>query len=206
MAQGAVMEQTRVRPVKALLAQPDADREAIAARFEGLDLEGKIAEMLTLKTRDQARLWEVCAANAPLTISDLLLDDLDDSATWIWEGVNSLPLFRRFQKRVRKAGPETAAGYNEQSLRWLTGPGCFTARPCRADEPGSIVFDYTITPTLEMAGCSRILPADRGVSRLVYGGMLDYMHSASPDVLIGRAWCGGKATANYFLLARGPRA
>lgn len=191
--------------VRALLRSSSPDREAIAARFEALDLRGQIEEMRALGAKLQAKLFALSAENRPIEVLELVGEG-PAGATWIWEGVNSLPVFRRFQKRVVKATEETLAGYNEQVLKGVTGPGCFTVRACRAEEPGSIVFDYTIPPTVTPKGCAQVRPADQGVSRLVYGNMLDYMHRVSRDVLIGRAYKHGKETANYFLLARGPMA
>ena len=108
--------------------------------------------------------------------------------------------------RVVRQDEETLAGYIEQPLRWLTGPGCFTVRRARPEEAGSVVFDYVRTPKKAAVGCPRVTPASRGRSRFVYGGMLDHMHRVSRDVVIGRAWRHGRISDNYFLLARGPRA
>ncbi|MHC4390340.1 MAG: hypothetical protein ACYS22_03375 [Planctomycetota bacterium] len=189
-----------------LLKAESIDREAIAKRFENLDLYGQIDEMLSLKAKAQAQLFGVCEANEPLTVAELIAEG--ESGTWIFEGVNTLPANRRFQKRVcpTEGNSEHLAGYNEQGLKWLTGPGCFTVRACREEEPGSIVFDYTIMPKEAPVGCKTVKHANKGLSRLVYGGMLDYMHRVSKNVMIGRAYKNGKATSNYFMLARGPKA
>ena len=150
-------------------------------------------------------IWAAAEKNLPLAVSELI--PAGSTGTHIWEGVHSLPMFRRFQKRVTATdNAEHLAGYNEQAMKWLTGPGCFTVRATTDDEPGSIVFDYTITPTVTIVGCKRVLPANRGLSRLAYGGMLDFMHRISRDVVIGRAWVKGKETNNYFVLVRGPEA
>lgn len=193
------------RPVKALLSASAPDLEAIRARFDALSVEGRVAEMMQLKAKEQAALFELTRDHEPLDPKELVKDA--GERTVIWEGVNSLPMFRRFQKRVvKEQGADDGSllsGYNEQAMRWVTGPGCFTVRRCRDDEPGSIVFDYTITPKRVPAGCPKVLRADRGLSRFVYGGMCDYMHRVTDDVLIGRAWIRGKQTGNYFLLTRG---
>jgi len=197
-------------PVRVQLRAETPDLSAIAARFDALDLPAKLEEMLALGRRAQARLWSLALESPPLTVEELLGDaegdEADDPPTWIWEGVNSLPFFRRFQKRVVRQDDETLAGYNEQALRWLTGPGCFTVRRARPEEPGSIVFDYIRTPTRAPFGGPKVVSSGRGLGRFVYGGMLDHMHRVSPDVMIGRAWKSGRMTNNYFLLARGPRA
>ena len=45
-------------------------------------------------------------------------------------------------------------------------------------------------------------PNDRGFSRFVYRGMVDYMRRVARDVFIGSAHRGGKELGNYFVLSR----
>ena len=47
-----------------------------------------------------------------------------------------------------------------------------------------------------------VRPNDRGLSRFVYGGMVDYLRRVARDVFIGSAHRGGKETGNYFVLSR----
>jgi hypothetical protein len=43
---------------------------------------------------------------------------------------------------------------------------------------------------------------DAGLSRFVYGGMIDKVRRVSEDAVIGAAFRGGKQTGDYFMLVR----
>ncbi len=188
-------------------SENEGPRGATFPDFDNLDLAGKLEAMRGLGARAQAALFEACAPNEPVAIADLLPATPRPGVTYIWEGVNSLPAFRRFQKRFTRTDEEgRLAGYNHQGLMWLVGPGCFVAHAAGKGAPGAVVIDYTMTPGGQPAGWPRVVPAGKGLSRFVYGGMHDYMRRVTKDVLIGWAWKHGKPTGNYFLLARGGEA
>ena len=117
-------------------------------------------------------------------------------------------MFKYFEKRFVRAPKGTATeglwGYNEGVTRGFVGPGYFVCRMTGGDTRGDVVIDYTKTPGGKAESWPEILPNERGVSRLVYAGMEDFMRRVSQHVTIGRACKGGKETNNYFVLCREP--
>jgi hypothetical protein len=200
--------ETAVEPrelVKALRgASPSID--AFRRGLDALDPAGRIEAIRRLKGRDMAALFELAAGAAPLSPRDLVIGDGEPGTTYVWEGVNSLPAFRRFQKRfhLRAEGETELAGFNRQAMEPITGPGCFVARASDPDAPGALVFDYTRTPGYQPPGWPTVRPASKGLmSRLVYGFMHDYMRRVTDDIMVGRAYKHGRETSNYFVLLRG---
>ncbi len=118
----------------------------------------------------------------------------------IHHGKNSLPAFTHFQKRMVDTG-ERIQGYNEQRFRWITGPGHFLVRPSERVE-GELWLDYTWLP--ESAPPDFPPPRDNmaGLSRLVYGGMIDILRRVSEHLSIGAALRGGELSGDYFGLCR----
>lgn len=117
----------------------------------------------------------------------------------IHEGQNSLPAFNRFQKRVT-VFEGRVQGYNHQAMGWLTGPGHFTV----AGDESSSWFDYVHPPATAPSVFPPVRPNDQGVSRLVYGFMVDKLRQVSRDVVIGAAFRHDKQTGDYFMLTRTP--
>lgn len=115
----------------------------------------------------------------------------------IHEGQNSMLLFNQFQKRmVLHEG--RAQGYNHQSMSWLTGPGHFLLM----ESDGAAYFDYTRTVPAAPAEFPAVKPNDVGLSRFVYGGMIDKVRRVAADLIIGAAYRGGAQTGDYFLLLK----
>ena len=52
------------------------------------------------------------------------------------------------------------------------------------------------------SGWPAFKPNTAGVSILVYQGMKDYMRGVAENVVVGKAYKGGKSAGAYFLLAR----
>jgi hypothetical protein len=118
----------------------------------------------------------------------------------IHEGHNSLPMFSYFQKRFcrTEGDANTLAGYNEQGMRWATGPGYFQARV----EGDEVAIDYRELPTERCETWPEIMPQTARLGRLVYADMVDMIRRVSNHVTVGRAIRKGKETENYFLLCR----
>jgi hypothetical protein len=177
------------------------DAPAIAAFLDGLDHDERLEAMRALGgARLQSRLWDAVAANPRVTIDDLVPPEAPPLREVIFEGKNSLLAFTTFQKRFCRAPGGTPAlwGYNHQQLGWLTGPGYFVVH----DEPAGAAIDYRAVPPEHPAGWPAVQPNDRGVSRVVYGGMVDYLRRVSRHVFIGAAFRDGKPRGNWFLLCR----
>jgi hypothetical protein len=123
-------------------------------------------------------------------------------------GRNTLPAFTRFEKRFcRPPGQDPAApaelwGFNFQTLAPLTGPGYFVAR---ADAPGGVVLvDYTRVPASAPPGWPAPRRNEVGLSRFVYGFMVDRLRRVSEHVTIGSAARHGRDLGSWFLLCREP--
>ena len=186
----------------ALLRAEPPDRAAIAALFDGLPPAERLAAMTALSgPRLQARLYGAVAGAPPVTLADLVPPDASPLREVIFHGKNSLPAFTLFQKRFCRPPRRSDElwGYNHQALAWLTGPGYFVVH----EEGGrGSAIDYREVPPEHPPGWPEVKPNDRGLSRFVYGGMVDYMRRVARDVFIGSAHRGGKETGNYFVLCR----
>ena len=192
----------------AMLEQPDVKTdgavrlEALATHLDGLDDDARVAQVTAIGKAEQVRLWEVAGAAPKAFALDFLVPpDAKPLAPFPFEGRNSLPLFTRFRKVFYKTTDGNVAGYNDQAMGWLTGPGYYIAR-ATPEGHGPVVIDYTLIPTEKPAGWPPIRTNERGVSKLVYGFMHDYLRWISKDVVIGRAYKYGKETSNYFVLCR----
>ncbi|MDP6931336.1 MAG: hypothetical protein QGG40_00400 [Myxococcota bacterium] len=118
----------------------------------------------------------------------------------IHHGQNSLPLFSSFQKRVCLHGGEAPVpqGYNHQTMAWLTGPGHFIVRYDGDD----VVFDYTVLPEDRPEAFPPLRDNLAGVSRFVYGNMIDRMRRVSDHCTIGIALREERPTGDLFMLLR----
>ena len=187
------MELVRPEPVDAAaIAEyldrltPDQRREAITA------LSGP---------RLQSRLYRAVASAPRVRLDDLVPADAPALGEVIFHGKNSLPAFTLFQKRFCRPprAVEELWGYNHQSLAWLTGPGYFVVH----DDPGrGVAIDYREVPPDHPPAWPEVRPNDRGFSRFVYSGMVDYLRRVARDVFIGSAHRGGRELGNYFVLSR----
>ncbi|HJQ85286.1 MAG TPA: hypothetical protein VKA21_14470 [Candidatus Binatia bacterium] len=191
------------RLVELIRAEP-VDARAIGAFLDGLaPAERREAIGALSGPRLQSRLYRA-VENAPrVTLADFVPPDAPPLREVIFHGKNSLPAFTLFQKRFCR--PPRAAGelwgYNHQTLAWLTGPGYFVVHE---DGARGAAIDYRQVPPDHPAGWPDVRPNDRGFSRFVYDGMVDYMRRVARDVFIGAAHRGGKELGNYFVLAREP--
>ncbi len=114
-----------------------------------------------------------------------------------FEGQNSLLAFRHFRKVFYRTSDGTIAGYNDQTMSWITGPGFYVVKE---DDAGSYI-DYTTLPVERPSSFPEIEPNEKGFSNLVYGNMIDVMRRVHGRILIGRAIKKGELTENYFVLA-----
>ena len=116
------------------------------------------------------------------------------------------PSFKLFEKRFcRPHGTDrdragVVVGFNFQALEPLTGPGYFTA----TEDPdrGEIWIDYRRVPSQRPEGWPAIRSNERGVSRFVYGFMVDTLRGVSEHVTIGSAARHGRDLGSWFVLCR----
>ena len=180
-----------------------ADMNGLSAWLDGLSNEERSSEILTLGKSAQRTLWKLCSGR------DVSIEDMVPSTTPILQpvrhiGKNSLPVFSRFEKRFCRisADPNLLVGYNEGPTRPYVGPGYFTTRLSDEKERGTTVIDYTLIRTEKVEEWPDIKPNTKGLCKVVYGEMLDYLRKVSTHVTIGKAWKYGKETENYFMLLR----
>ena len=121
-------------------------------------------------------------------------------------GRNTLPAFTLFEKRFcRPRGadarkPGELWGFNHQTLSFATGPGYFIARedPSRPE----VLIDYTNVPAGHPEGWPEVRRNEIGLSRFVYGHMIDTLRRVSEHVTIGSAARKGRELGSWFILAR----
>jgi len=179
----------------ALPAMPEADR---------------IRAVRGLRKRDMALLWERTAGRE-VTAEDFVPADVPVGVEVIHWGRNSLPVFANFQKRFTRAAERAGVvyGYNHTwygygAFAWTTlGPGYFTGHYDRVE--AAFGLDYYAVPPADArlpGAWPNRAPNERGLQRLIYARMIDYMRKVADGVTIGRAWRQGRVTDNYFVLAR----
>ena len=121
-------------------------------------------------------------------------------------GKNSLPVFSQFEKHFcrprRKDGKpvDELYGFNFQTMAPVTGPGYFIARGA-GDRP-EVLVDYHHVPPEHPDGWPAIHSNERGLSRFVYGFLIDTLRGVSNHVAIGSAARKGKDLGSFFVLCR----
>jgi hypothetical protein len=186
----------------ALVRAEPLDREAVARFLDGLSAADRRDAITALSgPRLQRRLYEAAGAAPRVTLADLVPPDARPLDEIIYHGKNSLPAFTLFQKRFCRPprGGDELWGYNHQQLAWLTGPGYFVVHE---DGARGAAIDYREVPSDHPPAWPEVKSNDRGFSRLVYSGMVDYMRRVARDVFIGSAHRSGKELGNYFVLSR----
>lgn len=192
--------------LKSMISDKGVNPAAIA------DLLDKLADALRprvvrdLGRRDQQALYAKVEGFASLRLVDLVPPDRPDLEEVRHLGRNSLPAFKIFEKRFCRLpgspsdSPEALAGYNFQAMSPMTGPGYFMAR--EDAKTGEILVDYNRLPDQKPLGWPEIRSNERGLSRFVYGFMVDRLRRVSEHVTIGSAARKGKDLGSYFILSR----
>lgn len=185
----------------ALLSKDPIALADVAALFDGLAPEERIAAARAVPGGLQARLFEAAAASAPLTVADLVPEETPAMQPVRHFGRNSLPAFKLFEKRFCRpeAGAARLWGYNHQSMAWLVGPGSMVAYD---GEKGEVLVDYREIPPRGPDGWPAPRPNDRGLAKLVYKNMVDHLRRVSRHVSIGRAFRPDVAENAWFILCR----
>ncbi len=183
------------------LIRAGGDPQALAAYLDAMDPQGRIAAVRRLSRKALGELYAHCASAPPATLAEFLPENLAVGETAIFSGLNSLPLFRLFEKRFTRTQNGAVIGFNFQLMSFFTGPGYFTVVPAGNE----ILFDYTQVPGAAEAPADwpKVKPNNRGLSHFVYKNMHDFCRRVSRDVIIGRATRLGKPIGQYFVLVRG---
>ncbi|MBW1808366.1 MAG: hypothetical protein JRJ87_09245, partial [Deltaproteobacteria bacterium] len=79
-------------------------------------------------------------------------------------------------------------------------PGYFVAY--NDPDRGEVLVDYNQQPAERPTGWPKLADNTQGLSRLVYGFMIDRLRGVTSQVSIGRAWKKGKIQKAWFALCR----
>jgi hypothetical protein len=181
-----------------LLATPGVTAEQVQKHLAALSGEERVRQATQLDRRHHATLWKLSDGTEPLRLEEIVAPDRTPLDPVPFEGQNNQPIYRPFRKVFYRTPDGGIAGYNDSPAAWFAGPGYYVLR---RDGSGTYV-DYTEVPREKPAAWPPIRPNDVGISRFVYGHMKDYLRRVYGRVVIGRAYRHGKATPNYFVLAR----
>lgn len=179
---------------------------AIADLLDNLEESTRIQVVRRLGRRDQQALYGKVDGFAPLELVDLVPTTRSDLEEVRHLGRNSLPAFTIFEKRFCRLpgsspdAPEALAGYNFQAMSRVTGPGYFMARD--DTKTREVLVDYHLLPNQKPSDWPPIRSNERGLSRFVYGFMIDRLRRVSKHVTIGSAARNGRDLGSYFILDR----
>ncbi len=198
--------QGTAREIAVLLRESRPKSSDIAHFFDGLSHGERVTAIRSLGRAQQSALWDASEGFAELGLLDLVPADTPSDGTVRHYGKNSLPLFSHFEKRFcRQASadaddPAELIGFNFQAMAPITGPGYFVA--VASERAGEVLVDYRRVPVTHPAGWPALKPNDRGLSRFVYGFMIDTLRRVSEHVSIGSAARNGKDLGSWFVLCR----
>jgi len=188
------------------LADPATRPQQIADRLDALDHAERVAAVRSFGRAEQRRLYELVDGFRPLRLEHLVPPSVPDFTQVRHYGRNTLPVFTLFEKRFcRPRGadavkPGELHGFNFQTMAPVTGPGYFVARE-DATRP-EVLVDYNLVPDAHPDGWPEIRSNERGLSRFVYGFMIDTVRAVSEHVSIGSAARKGKDLGSWFVLCR----
>jgi hypothetical protein len=192
--------------LRAALREPGCDPKKIDALLGCLAEPDRISTVRSLSGGDQRRLWRAVDGYRPLALSDLVPASVPALSEVRHYGRNSLPAFKLFEKRFyRPEGADPTAplelcGANFQQVSPLTGPGYFVVVPHSNCQ--ELCVDYRRLPERAPRGWPAIRSNERGLSRLVYGFMVDTLRRVSEHVTIGSAARHGRDLGSFFVLCR----
>jgi hypothetical protein len=190
------------------IAEAPVDVGSIAALLDGFSHAERVAAVRSLGRSSQRALYSAVDGFLALQLVDLVPESVAALETVRHYGRNTLPAFTHFEKRFCRpegeASSEPAAlyGFNFQALERLTGPGYFVAKqdPKRPE----IWVDYNVVPPIHPDGWPEIRRNEVGLSRFVYGFMVDTLRRVSEHVTIGSAARKGRDVGSWFVLCREP--
>ncbi len=176
---------------------PEAtDILTLSTALDAATQEQRIAWLQRLPARQVAVLYDL-AEGQQLTVEAMHSAEGD---VVIHQGMNSMALFRGFQKRMVLHEGQLK-GYNHQPWAWLVGDGTFIVRPS-PDVEGELWFDYTLLPDSGFPEFPPPKDNTAGLSRFVYGNMIDVVRRVSAHITIGKAYIGDKPRGQYFALCK----
>ncbi len=188
------------------LREPQPDPAAIRTLLDDTDHASRVAATRRLGRAEQRALYAAVDGALPLALADVVPPSVPDWTEVRHYGKNTLPVFTHFEKRFCRPRGEDAAkpgalyGFNFQTMAPVTGPGYFTAveDPQRAE----VLVDYRRVPDEHPPGWPEPRSNERGLSRFVYGFMVDTLRRVSEHVTIGSAARKGRDMGSWFVLVR----
>lgn len=192
--------------LRAMILDDAVPCQSISSFLDALGDDLRPGVVRRMGPKEQKRLYERAAGFRSVQLIDLVPPDQADLQEVRHFGRNTLPAFRIFEKRFCRlpgedaSSPEALAGYNHQTMSLVTGPGYFMARndPATAE----VLVDYGRLPTQKPGAWPDVRPNERGLSRFVYGFMVDRLRRVSEHVTIGSAARKGRDMGSYFVLSR----
>ncbi len=179
------------------IPMPEAtDIHTLSTALDGATPEQRVAWLQRLPGKQLPILYDLAEGQ---TLEIEQLHDAEDTAV-VHQGMNNMAMFRGFQKRMVLHDGQLK-GYNHQPWAWLVGDGTFIVVPS-PDVPGELWFDYINLPDSGYPEFPPIKDNKAGLSRFVYGGMIDIVRRVSAHVVIGKAFLGDKPRGQYFCLCR----
>ncbi len=188
------------------LLSGDIKPTEVARFLDDLSHEDRVEAVRGAGRDDQRKLYDAADGFGQVKLVDLVAPSVAAFATVRHHGKNTLPVFTHFEKRFCR-GPETEPdrptelyGFNFQTLSPITGPGYFVA--VEDESRAEVLVDYRRVPAKHPEGWPAIKPNEKGLSRLVYGFMVDTLRRVSEHVTIGSAAKKGKDMGSWFILTR----
>jgi hypothetical protein len=191
-----------------LLSREPVKPAEVADFLDRLSHAERVAAVRAAGRGEQRRLYAALEGHGGLSLDVLVPPGKADWETVRHFGKNTLPAFTHFEKRFcRPAGedpakPRVLYGFNFQRMQLVTGPGYYLARDDAAQ--GEVLIDYTQVPPQAPPGWPAVRPNERGLSRFVYGFMVDRLRRVSEHVSVGSAARHGREFGSWFLLCREP--
>jgi hypothetical protein len=177
----------------------DASLDEVATFLDALEPDERWAAVSRLDRRQQRALYDKADPHLDL---GYLVAGAGPLTEVIHDGVNTLPVARRFQKRFCRPGDGTAErlyGYNEGPTRRLIGPGYFVAVP---DGPGVLVDYHQVPDGPVVPGWPAVVPNSKGLQRFVFHLTRDRLRRVSAHVSVGAAYKRDRPLDQYFILCR----
>jgi hypothetical protein len=194
------------RALVSLLREAVVKPHEVARTLDSMSHAERVTAVRAVGRAEQRRLYEAVDGFRALRMTDAVPAATPDGATVRHYGKNTLPAFSHFEKRFsRPPGadpqqPDRLWGYNASPVAPLVGPGYFVLRPDAVR--GELLVDYHLLPEDKPAAWPAIRSNEGGLSRFVYGFMIDTLRGVSQHVTIGSAARRGKDLGSWFLLCR----
>jgi len=200
---------TRAGELKARLAEHPIRALEISDLLDGATHGERVDAVRSLGRSEQRLLYEAVDGFRPVRLEHLVPPSVEGFTPVRHYGKNTLPFFTHFEKRFcRPRGADSVKpgelyGFNFQTMAPVTGPGYFVAREDL--DRSEVSVDYNDVPPEHPEGWPEIRRNERGLSRFVYGFMVDTLRGVSEHVTIGSAARKGKDLGSWFILCRESR-